>query len=69
MGDYRTRNDRVQRQVEAWQEQLLILVDAYLTWKHGPSIQTTSTSTSNVLWPLKTLTMTGMFHMVYVAMF
>ena len=60
IGDYRTRNDCVQRQVDAWQGQLSTLVDAYLVWKHGTSLQPVTPSATSA-WPLNTLTMTGVF--------
>lgn len=60
IGDYCTRNDRVQRQVDAWQGQLSTLVDAYLVWKHGASLQPVTPSVTSA-WPLNTLTMTGVF--------
>jgi hypothetical protein len=31
-GDPRTRTDRVQQRVDAWRQQLPLLVDAYLSW-------------------------------------
>ncbi|KAF8336202.1 hypothetical protein F5887DRAFT_1247567 [Amanita rubescens] len=67
IGDYRTRNDRVQRQVDAWQGQLSTLVDAYLVWKHGASLQPVTPSATSA-WPLNTLTMTEcrLIHFIHV---
>ena len=56
-GDARTRSDRVLRQVESWQAQLPILVDAYLQWRHcGMSNEYLDLSSS---WTLHTVTMSG----------
>lgn len=54
-GDYRTRHDRIHRQVQAWRTQLPVLVDAYLAWKHGslPCDRTTAE------WNLQTLSMSS----------
>ncbi|KIL54726.1 hypothetical protein M378DRAFT_92011, partial [Amanita muscaria Koide BX008] len=52
--DSRTRSDRVLRQVEAWQTQLHVLVDAYLQWRHSGVPQRDNTSPS---WSMHTVTM------------
>lgn len=46
--DVRTRKHRHQRAHEAWQEQIPMLVDGYLAWKHHAGSDGGSTINSNV---------------------
>ena len=54
-GDPRTRSFRIQKEVDAWQLQLSLLVDAYLQYKDIGTVETTGQ------WPLNVVGFDGMY--------
>jgi hypothetical protein len=52
-GDARTRTDRVQQRVDAWRQQLPLLVEAYLSWNFPKSDSRTSPPSPNLSWQIK----------------
>lgn len=59
-GDPRTRSFRIQRQVDSWQSQLPLLVDAYLQFKNTGPEETVG------VWPLNCIGFEGVFPMLSV---
>jgi hypothetical protein len=57
-GDPRTRSMRVQKQVDSWNEQMPLLVDAYLQYKNVGRI---SADTRALIWPLTVVGFEGTY--------
>jgi hypothetical protein len=54
-GDPRSRADRVQQRVDAWRQQLPLLVDAYLSWNSTKSEPRLSTPFPESSWKIRVL--------------
>jgi hypothetical protein len=54
-GDLRTRTDRVQQRIDAWRQQLPLLVDAYLSWNCTKSEPRVSAPFPESSWKIRVL--------------
>ena len=54
-GDPCTQMDRVQQHVDAWRQQLPLLVDAYLSWNCSKSEPCIPTPSSELSWKIRVL--------------
>ena len=60
--DSRTRKDRIQRRINAWQLQIPALAEQYLKWKAmGQPCDDPSEMEIEPSWEIETLTFSGMF--------
>ena len=53
--DSRTRKDRIQRRVDAWQRQIPHLAKQYLKWKEGGAPE----ESTEAVWKMETISFSG----------